>query len=166
MLNKIVSGGELLYFLCLISTSIIYVPENGTPDESFIQSGHTYCVVDSVWGNKKQKWCIRDLDYNNLSLCVEMEMFVQTKMRPEHNMTAAIQQKQAVSQQPRPEEEEKDKSAAKPSREQGALPAIITILLLIPLLVVISIGVFICWRKKGMYDNKAMGQKKVRTVLI
>lgn len=75
--------------------------------------------------------------------------------------TAAIQEKQAVAQQPQPQEEaeeEKDKSAAKPNGEQGALPAIITILLLVPLLLVISIGVFICWRKNSMYDNKAMGQ--------
>lgn len=111
-----------------------------------------------MWGNKN------DASETLISitfLSVEMEMFVQAKMRPEHNMTAAIPQKQAVSQQPRPEKEEKGKIAAKPSREQGALPAIITILLLIPLLVVISIGVFICWRKKG-----TNGTEKGVTVFI
>uniref|UniRef100_A0A3Q4BBV5 Copper type II ascorbate-dependent monooxygenase C-terminal domain-containing protein n=1 Tax=Mola mola TaxID=94237 RepID=A0A3Q4BBV5_MOLML len=51
-------------------------------------------------------------------------------------------------------EKEKNKNAAKVNRGQAALPAIITILLLIPLLLVISIGVFICWRKNSMYDNK------------
>lgn len=74
--------------------------------------------------------------------------------------TAAIQQKQTVAQQPRPQEEaeEEKKSVPKPNKEQGVLPAIITTLLLIPLLLVISIGVFICWRKNSMYDTKAMRQ--------
>ncbi|XP_031734299.1 peptidyl-glycine alpha-amidating monooxygenase isoform X1 [Anarrhichthys ocellatus] len=89
----------------------------------------------------------------------EMETFVRTKVRPEHNMskTAAIQEKQTVSLQPQPQEEaeeEKKKSAAKPNREHGVLPAIITTLLLIPLLVVISIGLFICWRKNNACEVK------------
>ncbi|GAA6227220.1 peptidyl-glycine alpha-amidating monooxygenase isoform X3 [Lates japonicus] len=89
----------------------------------------------------------------------EMEMFVQTKARPEHNMskTAAIQEKQSVAQQPQPQEEAKEeekKSAAKPNREEGILPAIITTLLLIPLLVVISIGLFICWRRNNQCEVK------------
>ncbi|KAM8827391.1 peptidyl-glycine alpha-amidating monooxygenase isoform 4-T12 [Spinachia spinachia] len=89
----------------------------------------------------------------------EMETFVQTKVRPEHNTskTAAIQEKQTVSLQPEPqeegEEEEEKKSAAKPGTEQGVLPALITSLLLIPLLVVVSVGVFICCRK----NSKAVG---------
>lgn len=91
-----------------------------------------------------------------------MDMFVQTKAMPEHKKTAAIQEKQSVAQQPQPQveaEEKKSKSAAKPVREQGVLPAIITTLLLIPLLLVITIGVFICWRKNGMYDNRSSAQK-------
>ncbi|KAK9533057.1 hypothetical protein VZT92_010410 [Zoarces viviparus] len=89
----------------------------------------------------------------------EMETFVRTKVRPEHNMskTAAIQEKQTVSLQPQPQEkaeEEKKKSAAKPNREHAVLPAIITTLLLIPLLVVISIGLFICWRKNNACEVK------------
>lgn len=88
----------------------------------------------------------------------EMETFVATKVRPEYNMskTAAIQEKQHVAKQPRPQEEaeEEKKSGAKPNREQGVLPAIITTLLLIPLLVVISIGVFICWKKNNRCEVK------------
>ncbi|XP_051268231.1 peptidyl-glycine alpha-amidating monooxygenase isoform X2 [Dicentrarchus labrax] len=89
----------------------------------------------------------------------EMETIVQTKVRPEHNMTktAAIQEKQIVAEQPQLQEEaekEKNKSAARPNREQGVLPAIITTLLLIPLLLVISIGVFICWWKNNQCDVK------------
>lgn len=91
----------------------------------------------------------------NISLCVEMEMFFQAKVKPEHLMsTAAIKEKQQL-QPHATAEEEKNKNAAKVNRGQAALPAIITILLLIPLLLVISIGVFICWRKNSMYDNKA-----------
>ncbi|KAM9338178.1 peptidyl-glycine alpha-amidating monooxygenase B [Symphorus nematophorus] len=90
----------------------------------------------------------------------EMEMLVQSKSRPERNMTktAAIQEKQTVAQQPQRQEEaekEKQKSAAKPNREQGVLPAIITTLLLIPLLLVISIGLFICWRKNNRCEVKS-----------
>ncbi|XP_067429999.1 peptidyl-glycine alpha-amidating monooxygenase isoform X1 [Thunnus thynnus] len=88
----------------------------------------------------------------------EMETFVKTKVRPEPNMskTAAIQQKQTVSQQSQPqgEAEEEKKSGPKPNKEQGVLPAIITTLLLIPLLLVISIGVFICWRKNNQHEVK------------
>lgn len=90
-----------------------------------------------------------------------MEMIIQTKERPEHNLTkmGAIQEMQKVVQQPRPQEEaekENHKSAKKANREQGILPAIITTLLLIPLLVVISMGVFICWRNNSKYNNKTI----------
>lgn len=86
-----------------------------------------------------------------------METFVQTKM----SKSAAIPEKQTVAKDPHPQEEavvemKKKTTAAKPNGEQGVLPAIITTLLLIPLLVVISIGVFIFWRKNSMYDNKGM----------
>ncbi|KAM8744154.1 peptidyl-glycine alpha-amidating monooxygenase B isoform 2-T4 [Acanthopagrus schlegelii] len=87
----------------------------------------------------------------------EMDMFVQTKAMPEHKKTAAIQEKQSVAQQPQPQveaEEKKINSAAKPIREQGVLPAIITTLLLIPLLLVITVGVFICWKKNNRCEVK------------
>ncbi|XP_040915603.1 peptidyl-glycine alpha-amidating monooxygenase isoform X2 [Toxotes jaculatrix] len=90
----------------------------------------------------------------------EMETFVQTKVRPEHNVskTAAIQEKQTAAKQPRPQEEtkeeEKKKNTAKANREGGVLPAIITTLLLIPLVVVVSIGAFICWRRNNRCEVK------------
>nr|XP_020456709.1 peptidyl-glycine alpha-amidating monooxygenase isoform X2 [Monopterus albus] len=88
----------------------------------------------------------------------EMKTFVQTKMRPEHNMskTSAVQEKQTVAQLPQPQEEaekEKKKNAASPNRE-GVFPAIITTLLLIPLLVVIAIGALICWRRNNRCEVK------------
>uniref|UniRef100_A0AAQ4PHE6 Copper type II ascorbate-dependent monooxygenase C-terminal domain-containing protein n=1 Tax=Gasterosteus aculeatus aculeatus TaxID=481459 RepID=A0AAQ4PHE6_GASAC len=74
----------------------------------------------------------------------KIETFVQTKVRPEYNVskTAAVQEKQTVSLQPEPqdedeEEKKKKKSAAKPGREQAVLPAVITTLLLIPLLTIV-----------------------------
>ncbi|XP_023268406.1 peptidyl-glycine alpha-amidating monooxygenase isoform X3 [Seriola lalandi dorsalis] len=92
----------------------------------------------------------------------EMETIIQTKLRPEHNMskTAAVQEKQAVAQPPQPQkqreedEDEKKKSAVKSNRGGGVLPAIITTLLLIPLVLVISIGVFICWRRNNRCEVK------------
>lgn len=84
-----------------------------------------------------------------------MEMIFQAKVKPERLMsTATIKEKQQLQPQPTAEEE-KNKIAAKVNQGQAALPAIITVLLLIPLLLVISIGVFICWRKNSMFDNKA-----------
>lgn len=94
-----------------------------------------------------------------------METIVQTKLRPEHNVSksAAVQEKQTVVQQPQPQQkgkedeekegEEKKKSAAKLNRGEGLLPAIITTLLLVPLVLVISIGVFICWKRNSTYDS-------------
>ncbi|XP_029372425.1 peptidyl-glycine alpha-amidating monooxygenase B-like [Echeneis naucrates] len=88
----------------------------------------------------------------------EMETIVQTKLRPEHNKTAAFQEKQNKAQQPPPQKEEKEeeekKSGAKHNRGQGLLPAIITTLLLVPLLLVISLGVIICWRKNNQCEVK------------
>ncbi|XP_041666609.1 peptidyl-glycine alpha-amidating monooxygenase isoform X2 [Cheilinus undulatus] len=96
-----------------------------------------------------------------------IETVIQTKMRPESNAskTSAVHQKQSESQPPPPpqvqmktEEEEKkkkEKGEAQPVREQGALPAVITTLLLVPLLLVISVGLFICWRKNNRCEVKS-----------
>ncbi|XP_062290046.1 peptidyl-glycine alpha-amidating monooxygenase isoform X3 [Scomber scombrus] len=85
----------------------------------------------------------------------EMETFIKTKVKPDPNMskTAALQQKQILAQQPRPQEED-ERSVPKPDKEHGVLPAIITTLLLIPLMLVISIGVFICWKKNDRHEVK------------
>ncbi|KAM4528176.1 peptidyl-glycine alpha-amidating monooxygenase B isoform 1-T1 [Odontesthes bonariensis] len=87
----------------------------------------------------------------------EIEAFVQTKMKPDQNnsKTAAIQEKQTVAQQSESgvEDEEKKKSE-KSNRDNGVLPAIISTLLLLPLLLVIFIGVFMCWRKNQQCEVK------------
>uniref|UniRef100_A0A8C5HTY1 Peptidylglycine alpha-amidating monooxygenase n=1 Tax=Gouania willdenowi TaxID=441366 RepID=A0A8C5HTY1_GOUWI len=84
--------------------------------------------------------------------------FIQAKVKPNHttSKTAPIQEKQSVAQQNQLQAEEK--SEVLPIREKGVLPAVITTLLLIPLVLVISMGVFLCWRKKSMFDcSKAVG---------
>ncbi|KAM9841338.1 peptidyl-glycine alpha-amidating monooxygenase B [Aulostomus maculatus] len=91
----------------------------------------------------------------------EMETIVHTKVRPGNNIskTAAIQDKQAVAEQPQPqkqqEEKEKEKNELKPNKAQGILPAFITTLLLVPLVLVISIGLFVCWRKNSRHEVKS-----------
>ncbi|XP_034566308.1 peptidyl-glycine alpha-amidating monooxygenase A isoform X6 [Notolabrus celidotus] len=102
-----------------------------------------------------------------------VETIIQTKVRPESNVskTTAVHEKENASPPPLPprppqklmkteEEDEEDekkkkKSEAKPIREQGVLPAVITTLLLVPLLLVISIGLFICWRKNNRCEVKS-----------
>uniref|UniRef100_A0A669DK30 Peptidylglycine alpha-amidating monooxygenase n=1 Tax=Oreochromis niloticus TaxID=8128 RepID=A0A669DK30_ORENI len=73
----------------------------------------------------------------------EMDAVVQTKVKQDTSKTAAIQEKQTR------------KSPAKPNKGERVLPVIITTLLLIPLVVVISIGVFISWRKYNQREVKA-----------
>uniref|UniRef100_I3KLS0 Peptidylglycine alpha-amidating monooxygenase n=1 Tax=Oreochromis niloticus TaxID=8128 RepID=I3KLS0_ORENI len=74
----------------------------------------------------------------------EMDAVVQTKVKQDTSKTAAIQEKQT------------------PNKGERVLPVIITTLLLIPLVVVISIGVFISWRKYSMYENTHGNQREVK----
>ncbi|XP_077441670.1 peptidyl-glycine alpha-amidating monooxygenase isoform X3 [Vanacampus margaritifer] len=86
----------------------------------------------------------------------EIEAFIQTKVTPEQNMskTAAVQHKPYLAQHLKPQENEKKKTVANPNKEQGLLPVVVTVLLLMPLLLVIAIGVYICWRKNNQYEVK------------
>ncbi|KAM6902478.1 peptidyl-glycine alpha-amidating monooxygenase B [Xenentodon cancila] len=85
-----------------------------------------------------------------------VEAFVQTKTRPGHNVskTTTIQEKQSVADQGPAVEPGKKKLPSKAQRAEGFLPTIISILLLIPLLLCISIGVFVCWRKNKRFEVK------------
>ncbi|KAM3874340.1 peptidyl-glycine alpha-amidating monooxygenase B [Diretmus argenteus] len=104
----------------------------------------------------------------------EMETIVQTNLKPVHKesvvmavgsqpKTAAVAEKQlqpsqtnTQKQQPVEEEDKRKlKAEAKPSSQQGVSPAVITTLLLIPLVLVISIGIFIRWRKTRISEVKA-----------
>uniref|UniRef100_A0A674A0N7 Peptidylglycine alpha-amidating monooxygenase n=1 Tax=Salmo trutta TaxID=8032 RepID=A0A674A0N7_SALTR len=60
---------------------------------------------------------------------------------------------QEQPQKPQQQEDDKEKTLAKQSA-QGVSPAVITTLLLIPLVVVISIGVLIRYRKNRMYGGR------------
>lgn len=107
----------------------------------------------------------------------ETETFVQAKLKPlpkipPHYVEAAVQKIQEVSphQQPlaAPKEKEPPQSVANHSPEsvankspesvanqnaQNVSPAVITSLLLVPLVSVIAIGVFIRWKKSRMYSD-------------
>ncbi|XP_068429469.1 peptidyl-glycine alpha-amidating monooxygenase isoform X1 [Clinocottus analis] len=94
----------------------------------------------------------------------EIETFVRTQVRPELNKskTAAVHKQQTASLQPQPQKEEKEedeeekkkKNAARPGTGQSALPAVISTLLLVPLVLLMSIGGFICWRKNNACEVK------------
>lgn len=103
-----------------------------------------------------------------MSLTIEMDAVVQTKVKQDTSKTAAIQEKQTVVQktQPQLEADKERKSPAKLNKGERVLPVIITTLLLIPLVVVISIGVFISWRKKSMYENTHGSLQKIHSFLI
>ncbi|XP_041915809.1 peptidyl-glycine alpha-amidating monooxygenase B isoform X3 [Alosa sapidissima] len=63
------------------------------------------------------------------------------------------QKQQQQQQQQQPEQEhEKEKSTVRQAA-QGVSPAVITTLLLIPLVVVLAVGVFIRWKKSRMYGD-------------
>uniref|UniRef100_A0A8C7LRY5 Peptidylglycine alpha-amidating monooxygenase n=1 Tax=Oncorhynchus kisutch TaxID=8019 RepID=A0A8C7LRY5_ONCKI len=96
----------------------------------------------------------------------ETETIIQTRLKPQHRVEVAVakvqipvatQQKtaepvQEQPQKPQQQEDDKEKTLAKQSA-QGVSPAVITTLLLIPLVVVISIGVLIRYRKNRMYGD-------------
>ncbi|KAI5100013.1 peptidyl-glycine alpha-amidating monooxygenase isoform X3 [Silurus meridionalis] len=98
----------------------------------------------------------------------ETETFVQAKLKPIHKQmvhTAEVtvqklpvaQEKETapVQQIKAPEEKEEDKENEKKSaKTQGMSPAVLTtLLLLLPLVLVITIGVFIRWKKSRMYGD-------------
>ncbi|KAM9519176.1 peptidyl-glycine alpha-amidating monooxygenase B isoform 5-T9 [Salvelinus alpinus] len=96
----------------------------------------------------------------------ETETIIQTRLKPQHRVEVAVakvqipvatQQKtaepvQEQPQTPQQQEDDKEKTLVKQSA-QGVSPAVITTLLLIPLVVVISIGVLIRYRKNRMYGD-------------
>ncbi|XP_038825962.1 peptidyl-glycine alpha-amidating monooxygenase B isoform X3 [Salvelinus namaycush] len=96
----------------------------------------------------------------------ETETIIQTRLKPQHRVEVAVakvqipvatQQKtaepvQEQPQKPQQQEDDKEKTLAKQSA-QGVSPAVITTLLFIPLVVVISIGVLIRYRKNRMYGD-------------
>uniref|UniRef100_A0A8C2X0S0 Peptidylglycine alpha-amidating monooxygenase n=1 Tax=Cyclopterus lumpus TaxID=8103 RepID=A0A8C2X0S0_CYCLU len=130
-------------------------PYRSTPLRGFVIDYSTMDIVDTFNPEKKEFKMPHDIVESS-----DGSVFVGDAGSKSHNMskTAAIQEKQTVSLQPEPQEEEKKK----PIRGQGVLPAIITTLLLVPLLLVMSVGVFVCWRKnnnvlRSLSPGKAVG---------
>uniref|UniRef100_A0A8C6S9X4 Peptidylglycine alpha-amidating monooxygenase n=1 Tax=Neogobius melanostomus TaxID=47308 RepID=A0A8C6S9X4_9GOBI len=95
----------------------------------------------------------------------EVEAFVQAKLRPEpklkseHKIVSATAgpEKQAVVPQTQKmvSNDEKNKVDAKPDKNPSVFPAVMTILLLVPLLLVVVMGAFICYRKRNQFEVKA-----------
>ncbi|TNM92457.1 hypothetical protein fugu_019469, partial [Takifugu bimaculatus] len=84
----------------------------------------------------------------------ELQVIVKAEVRPQPNRTAVVDEKAAAAVQPHaPEEEEQKEREA--SKEQTALPVLITVLLLVPLLLIVSTGLFICWRRKDQSELKS-----------
>lgn len=81
-------------------------------------------------------------------------MFVQTKGRTRQNASGAeAKETQPVPEPDQTERKEKLKMSAVPDRgKQGALPTIITLLLLSPLVVLVSVGIYLCRRSSGKRD--------------
>lgn len=86
-----------------------------------------------------------------------MQVIVETQVRPEPNRTAVVDEKAAgaaaAAAPAHDEEEEEEQKEAKAAREKTALPVLVTVLLLVPLLLIISTGLFICWRRNGRSEQ-------------
>ncbi|XP_030626113.1 peptidyl-glycine alpha-amidating monooxygenase B isoform X1 [Chanos chanos] len=89
----------------------------------------------------------------------ETEYFVQSHLKPVQTQPAqthvektALPPQSQVHEALTPEEKQKIKSVTRQS-SQGVSPAVVTTLLLVPLVVVIAIGVFIRWKKSRMYGD-------------
>ncbi|KAK7895859.1 hypothetical protein WMY93_021184 [Mugilogobius chulae] len=93
----------------------------------------------------------------------EVEAFVQAKSKPESKQklepiierATARPQKQVVVPQVQklPDAEEK-KAEVKPNKEQSVFPAVMTTLLLVPLLLVVIMAGVICYRKRNQFEVK------------
>lgn len=93
----------------------------------------------------------------------EVEAFVQAKLkpklklRPDAVVSTTTPQKQSAAphtQKTEKAEPEKKKEAA-PEKDSGVFPAVMTTLLLVPLLLVVVMAGFICYRKRNHFEVKA-----------
>lgn len=91
------------------------------------------------------------------SLLAEIEMFVQTKGRTKQNVSGAeVKEAPLVPEQDQTESKEKLKMSTSPDGgKQGALPTIITVVLLSPLVVLVSVGIYLCRRNSGTSHNQS-----------
>uniref|UniRef100_A0A6Q2ZNG0 Peptidylglycine alpha-amidating monooxygenase n=1 Tax=Esox lucius TaxID=8010 RepID=A0A6Q2ZNG0_ESOLU len=140
---------------------------HSAPVKGFVINYSTKEILDAFGPENKQRFGMpHDIVVTEDGHVFVGDTIVQTRMKPVHKIEVAVAQAhipvatlpkdvKPVQDQPRrPPEDgtEKAKTQAEPGA-QGVSPAVITILLLIPLVVVISIGVFIRYRKSRIYGD-------------
>lgn len=81
----------------------------------------------------------------------QLHLDKQKQQQQPHESAPAVEAQKQPEQEP-DKEKEKEKSVVRQSA-QGVSPAVITTLLLIPLVVVLAVGVFIRWKKSRMYGD-------------
>lgn len=96
---------------------------------------------------------------------LQVEAFVQAKLKPQGKLksqpkiesaTTGPQKLAEVSQaQKLVSDAEKNKVDVKPDKDPGVFPAVMTTLLLVPLLLVVILAAFICYRKRNHFEVKA-----------
>ncbi|XP_055009771.1 peptidyl-glycine alpha-amidating monooxygenase B isoform X2 [Boleophthalmus pectinirostris] len=95
---------------------------------------------------------------------LEVEAYVQAKLKPEPKLKSEPKieratvgpQKQTVPQIQKmvDGDTEKTKAAVKPNKDQSVFPVVMTTLLLVPLLLVVIMAGFICYRKRNQFEVK------------
>ncbi|CAL8405718.1 unnamed protein product [Arctogadus glacialis] len=132
-----------------------------TPDDSvFVGDAASGSVFKFTSGNshrsvKKSGFEVEELE--------EIKTIIQTNLRPASHKAQTVSEIQPApppiyqrQQKQPPGEEEKgrpEKIKPDPSTRQGVSPALMTTLLLVPLVLVVSIAVFIRWRKSRVYGD-------------
>uniref|UniRef100_A0A673GQ21 Peptidyl-glycine alpha-amidating monooxygenase B-like n=1 Tax=Sinocyclocheilus rhinocerous TaxID=307959 RepID=A0A673GQ21_9TELE len=134
-----------------------------TPLQGFVINYSTKEILDSFIKHSPKSIIIFNCFLPDSPFLLETETFVQANLKPlpkfpPQHPVAAVQKMQEPSQtQPQqppaaPEEKTTLKTVANQSA-RGMSTAIITTLLLVPLVLVITIGVFIRWKRGRMYSG-------------
>uniref|UniRef100_A0A672HDW6 Peptidylglycine alpha-amidating monooxygenase n=1 Tax=Salarias fasciatus TaxID=181472 RepID=A0A672HDW6_SALFA len=123
-----------------------------SPDEENFQMPHDIVEAKdgSVFVGDADSQTVFKFTPESRSIQISLtEKRLQTQSRPA--AAAAAEQQQLKQKSP----SSSSSSSSSPSRGQGLLPAVITTLLLVPLLLVVSIGLFICWRRNSRCEVKS-----------
>ncbi|KAJ8007447.1 hypothetical protein DPEC_G00117600 [Dallia pectoralis] len=149
-----------------------FSPENkqrfGMPHDIVVtKDGHVFvgdASTDSVLKFSSDKAEHRSVKKDGIEVqeIQETETYIQTRMKPVPETVVAVAQvhvpvatlpKHTEPGQKQPQRQEEVKIHTEAQGAQGVSPGVITVLLLIPLVVVISIGVFIRYRKSRIYGD-------------
>ena len=77
---------------------------------------------------------------NRVCVCAEVQVIVESAVRPGSNRTSAVGEEQP----PAPQDDQQEAVGGR-----RTLPVLVSVLLLVPLLLIVSSGLFICWRRAG-----------------